>query len=132
MRTLSLALAVAVTLAGGAAMADDAPAPVAHPCFSITDWHGWRASKTEQDVLYFKVRMHDVWRVQLTDKEPFLDAPDVHLVSKTWGPDMVCNPHDLDLKLSDWHGMQSPLIVKDLKKLTPEEAKALPKEDQPG
>ena len=69
---------------------------------------------------------------ELTDKEPFLDAPDVHLVSKTWGPDMVCNPHDLDLKLSDWHGMQSPLIVKDLKKLTPEEAKALPKEDQPG
>ncbi len=130
MRTLSLALAAAMTLAGAAALADDAPA--AHPCFSITDWQGWKASKTEKDVLYIRVRMHDVWRVQLVDNEPFLDAPDVHLVSKTWGPDMVCNPHDLDLKLSDWHGIQSPLIVKDLKKLTPEEAKALPKEDQPG
>jgi hypothetical protein len=127
---LSLALAAAMTLAGTAALADDAP--VAHPCFSITDWQGWRASKTEKDVLYIRVRMHDVWRVQLVDNEPFLDAPDVHLVSKTWGPDMVCNPHDLDLKLSDFHGIQSPLIVKDLKKLTPEEAKALPKEDQPG
>jgi hypothetical protein len=130
MRTLSLALAAAMTLAGTAALADDAPAAV-HPCFSTTDWQGWKASKTEKDVLYIRVRMHDVWRIQLTDNEPFLTAPDVHLVSKTRGSDMVCNPIDLDLKLSDFHGMLSPLIVKDLKKLTPEEAKALPKEDQP-
>jgi len=129
MRTLAIALAAAATLAGTAARADDAPA---HPCFSIRDWSGWKASKSEKDVLYIKVRMHDVWRVQLTDKDSFLDAPDVHLVSKTWGPDMVCNPIDLDLKLADFHGMQTPLIVKTLTKLTPDEAKALPKEDQPG
>ncbi|HMA49236.1 MAG TPA: hypothetical protein VKP60_05745, partial [Magnetospirillaceae bacterium] len=85
MRTVSLALAAALTLAGTAALADETPAP-AHPCFSIRDWNGWKASKTEKDVLYIKVRLHDVWRVQLTDNESFLDAPDVHLVSKTWGP----------------------------------------------
>jgi hypothetical protein len=68
----------------------------------------------------------------LTDKDSFLDAPDVHLVSKTWGPDMVCNPIDLDLKLADFHGMQTPLIVKALTKLTPDEAMALPQEDRPG
>jgi hypothetical protein len=129
MRTLAIALAAAATLAGTVARADDAPA---HPCFSIRDWSGWRASKSEKDVLYIKVRMHDVWRVQLTDKDSFLDAPDVHLVSKTWGPDTVCNPIDLDLKLADFHGMQTPLIVKALTKLTPDEVKALPKEDQPG
>jgi hypothetical protein len=128
MRTLFLALAAATLVAGAAAQADEKPA---HPCFSITDWHGWRASSTEQDVLYIKVRLHDVWRVQLTDKEPFLTAPDVHLVSKTVGPDMVCNPLDLDLKLAEFHGVETPLIVKSLKKLTPEEIAALPKEDQP-
>jgi hypothetical protein len=131
MRLFSLALAAALILAGTAALADDAPAP-AHPCFSIRDWNGWKASKTEKDVLYIKVRLHDVWRVQLTDKDSFLDAPDVHLVSKTWGPDMVCNPIDLDLKLADFHGMQTPLIVKALTKLTPDEAMALPQEDRPG
>lgn len=129
MRTLSVALAAALTLASAAVQADEAPA---HPCFSITDWHGWRASKTEQDVMYFKVRMHDVWRVQLTDKEPFLDAPDVHLVSKTVGPTTVCNPIDLELRLAEFHGgIDVPLIVKTLTKLTPDEVAALPKEDQP-
>ena len=132
MRTVSLALAAALTLTGAAALADEAPVPPAHPCFSIRDWNGWKASKSEQDVLYIKVRMHDVWRVQLTDKDSFLNAPDVHLVSVTRGPDMVCNPIDLDLKLADFHGIQTPLIVKTLTKLTPDEAKALPKEDQPG
>jgi hypothetical protein len=132
MRSLSIALAAALTLTGAAALADDAPAP-AHPCFSIRDWNGWKASKTEQDVLYVKVRMHDVWRLQLTDKEPFLDAPAMHLISVTRGPDMVCNPIDLDLKLADnMGGFKTPLIVKTLTKLTPDEVKALPKEDQPG
>lgn len=133
MRSFSIALAAALTLTSAAALADEAPAPApVHPCFSIRDWNGWKASKTEKDVLYIKVRLHDVWRVQLTDKDSFLDAPDVHLVSKTWGPDMVCNPLDLDLKLADFHGMQTPLIVKALTKLTPDEVKALPQEDRPG
>jgi len=137
MRTLFVGLAAALILAGtaGAVRADtpDAPAETnTQHCFSITDWQGWKASKTEQDVLYIKVRMHDIYRVQLVDKEPFLDGPDVHLVSKSWGTDMVCNPHDLDLKLADsFGGMRTPLIVKALTKLTPDEAKALPKEDQP-
>lgn len=131
MRTLSLALAAALTLAGAAARADDEKP--AQPCFSIRDWNGWHASKTEKDVLYVKVRMHDVWRVQLTGPEPFLDAPNMHLVSVTRGPDMVCNRLDLDLKLADNGpgGFATPLIVKDLRKLTPDEIKALPKEDQP-
>jgi hypothetical protein len=129
MRTFFLALAAAALVAGAAARADDTPDK--HPCFSVTDWHGWRASKTEQDVIYFRVRLHDIWRVQLTDKEPFLTAPDVHLVNKTVGPDMVCNPIDLQLKLAENHGIELPLIVKSLKKLTPDEIKALPKDDLP-
>ncbi len=130
MRSFSLALAAGLMLAGAAVQAEEATPPVRN-CFSITDWHGWRASGTDKDVLYIKVRMHDVYKVTLTDAEPFLNAPDVHLVSKTWGPDTVCNPHDLDLKLADWHGVATPLIVKDLKKLTPEEIAALPPGDKP-
>jgi hypothetical protein len=130
MRRFSLALAAGLMLAGAAVQAEEAPPPV-HNCFSITDWNGWRASTTDKDVLYIKVRLHDVYKVTLTDAEPFLNAPDVHLVSKTWGPDTVCNPHDLDLKLADWHGVATPLIVKDLRKLTPDEIAALPPRDKP-
>jgi len=130
MRTLPLVLAAGLMLAGAAAQAEEAAPPVRH-CFSVTDWNGWRASETEKDVLYFKVRLHDVYKVTLTDPEPFLRAPDVHLVNKTWGPDTVCNPNDLQLKLADWHGVATPLIVKDLRKLTPEEIAALPPGDKP-
>ena len=130
MRALPLVLAAGLMLAGAAVQAEESAAPVRH-CFSITDWNGWRASEAEKDVLYFKVRLHDVYKVTLTDPEPFLRAPDVHLVNKTWGPDMVCNPIDLQLKLADWHGVSTPLIVKDIKKLTPEEIAALPPGDKP-
>ena len=130
MRSFSLALAAALALTGAAAQAEESPAPVRH-CFSITDWQGWRASEADKDVLYIKVRLHDVYKVTLTDAEPFLRAPDVHLVSKTRGSTMVCNPIDLDLKLADFHGVAEPLIVKDLKKLTPEEVAALPPGDKP-
>lgn len=130
MRIFPLALAAGLVLAGAAVRAEEPQQP-ARSCFSITDWNGWKASETNKDVLYFKVRLHDVYKVTLTDPEPFLRAPDVHLVNKTWGPDMVCNPNDLQLKLADYHGVSTPLIVKDIKKLTPEEIAALPPGDRP-
>jgi len=131
MRAFSLALFAGLMLAGAAVQAEEAAAPPVRNCFSITDWRGWRASETDKDVLYIKVRLHDVYKVTLTDAEPFLRAPDVHLVSKTWGPDTVCNPHDLDLKLADYHGVTTPLIVKAIQKLTPDEVAALPAGDRP-
>jgi hypothetical protein len=125
-----LALATALILAGAAAQADDQPK---QSCFSMRDWQNWKADPVQKDVLYFRVRMHDVYRVQLTDPEPMLNYPSVHLVSKTRGPDMVCNPIDLDLKVSENGGgiVSVPIIVKALTRLTPEEAAALPKGAQP-
>ena len=126
-----LALAAIVLLAGGAAQADEQQPT--RSCFSIRDWGNWRADPVQKDVLYLKVRMHDVYRIQLTDPEPMLNYPSVHLVSRTRGPDMVCNPIDLDLKVSEnGPGFAAvPLIVKTLTKLTPEEIATLPKEAQP-
>ena len=128
MRAFVLSLATAAALAGAAAQADT---PSDRSCFSIRDWRDWKADATRKDTFYIKVRMHDVYRVQLTDPEPMLQAPMVHLVSKTHGPDMVCNPIDLDLKVSDSGFMTVPVIVKTLTRLTPEEVAALPEDSRP-
>lgn len=129
MRKLCLALAAGLILAGGAAQADEKPK---QDCFSIRDWQNWKADPDHKDVIYLRVRIHDVYRLQLTDPEPMLNYPMVHLVSKTRGPDWVCNPVDLDLKVSESGGIASvPIIVKTITKLTPEQAAALPKEAQP-
>src|ERR1700761_2190379 len=109
MRNFCLALAAGLVLAGSAAQADEPR----QACFSIRDWQNWKADPEQKDVLYLRVRMHDVYRLQLTDPEPLLNGPDVHLVSKAHGPDMVCNPIDLDLKVSENGGIASvPIIVK--------------------
>ena len=52
---------------------------------------------------------------------------DVHLINIARGGDMVCNPIDLDLFVSDNHGFKTPLFVKTITKLTPEQVAALPK-----
>jgi len=123
MRIRLWAFAAAMLAAGASAQAAD--------CFSMTDWHGWKAAS--DDVLYLKVRLHDVYRVELSEKESFLKAPGMHLVSRAWGSEQVCNPIDLDLKLADNFspGLATHLFIKSITKLTPEEVKALPKEDQP-
>jgi len=107
------------------------PAPAKHQsCFSLRDWHGWSAEGDE--TLYFKVRMHDVYRIDLASKEGFLNAPGMHLVTKSWGDDWICNPIDLDLKISDNVGPRFPmqLFIKSITKLTPEEIAALPERDR--
>lgn len=135
MRVLDWGLAAALLLATApAAWADEAPTtePAKHQsCFSLRDWHGWTAEGDQ--TLYFKVRMHDVYRIDLASKESFLNAPGMHLVTKTFGDDMICNPVDLDLKISDNVGPRfpMPLFIKAITKLTPEEIAALPERDRP-
>ena len=126
------AAALFLTATVPAAYADDAPAATPAPekhssCFSLRDWQGGWVADGDQ-TLYLKVRLHDIYRLDLAQKESFLNAPGMHLVSKSWGSDMVCNPIDLDLKIADNLSPHFPsqLFIKSITKLTPEEVKALP------
>jgi hypothetical protein len=49
------------------------------------------------------------------------------------GSDMICSPLDLQLSVADsgGGGFKTFLIAKAIIKLTPEEAAAIPKKDQP-
>jgi len=122
------ALAALTCLAATAALANPAPPPTTS-CFSASDWAGWKSPGP--NVIYIRVRMHDVYRLDLSAGADDLDWPDVHLVSKFEGSDYVCSPLDLQLYASDGGGIREPLIVKAITKLTPDEVAAIPPKFRP-
>lgn len=110
----------------------DAPAKAIKParqCFYLSDWRGWSAP--DKNTLYMKVRGRDVYRVDLAYGSNQLTWPGTHLVSVVRGPDSICSPLDLDLRVGDGLGMPIPIRAKSITKLTPEQIAALPKKDRP-
>ncbi|HZL00891.1 MAG TPA: hypothetical protein VFC47_13450 [Caulobacteraceae bacterium] len=99
------------------------------PCFFINQWQGWKAPSP--DVLYLKVNMNEVYRVELSAGSPELQWPDAHLISVSRGSDSVCSPLDLDLAVADLGGIREHLIARSLTKLTPEEVAAIPPKYRP-
>lgn len=133
-RVALIGLAVA-GFSASAAVAHQAPAEPTKPakparqCFYLSDWRGWTAP--DKNTLYMKVRGRDVYRVDLAYGSNQLTWPGSHLVSVVRGPDSVCHPLDLDLRVSDGFGFAMPIRAKAITKLTPEEIAALPKKDRP-
>ena len=112
------------------AQSDPAPAKPLRHCFYLTQWRGgWSASA--KDVIYLRVEVNDIWRLDLNGGSTELLVPNTHLVNIARGGDSVCAPIDLDLFVSDEHGLRIPLFVKAITKLTPEEAAALPAKFRP-
>jgi hypothetical protein len=122
---LSAAALTSVSFAAHAA-----PTPgVARSCFRSSDWSDWRSPSP--DVIYLKVRLHDVYRVNLAGGSNRLNDPGIFLISQVRGSEMICSPLDLDLKVSDSSGFSTPLIARSITKLTPEEVAAIPAKFRP-
>jgi hypothetical protein len=98
-------------------------------CFSAHDWAGWRA--TDDRAMLIRVRGRDIYRVEFAGGCPSLSWPGVHLVTVFRGSDEVCGPIDLDLKVSEGHGMDSACIVSKIIPLSYAEAAALPRKALP-
>lgn len=125
-----LTAAVLLAAATPALAAADGDAPrAARSCFYLSDWDGWSAP--DKKTLYLKVRNREVYRVDLSHGTGMLTSPGVHLVSIARGVDSVCQPNDLDLRVSDGYGMSMPIWAKTITKLTPEEIAAIPKKNRP-
>ncbi|MFT4254714.1 MAG: DUF6491 family protein [Caulobacter sp.] len=120
-------LLAAPTLA--AAEEPAAPQKAQRQCFQLSDWQGWSAP--DKNTLYMKVRNRDVYKVDLAWGSNQLTWPGNFLISTVRGIDTVCNPIDLDLKVSDSSGFAMPIRAKTITKLTPEEIAAIPKKDRP-
>lgn len=125
---LALGFGVAASLAGSAVLADP-PAPRA-PCFATRNWDGWKSPNPK--VIYLRVNMNQIYRLDLSAGSEMLQDPGVHLVNWQAASDWVCSPIDLNLAVADDMGhMREHLFVKSITRLTPEEAAAIPPKYRP-
>ena len=99
-------------------------------CFASNSWQGWSAPR-DGDVLYLRVGVRDIYRVELTPGTRVRNDGDRFLINRIRGSNWICSSLDLDLAISDHHGFQEPLIARSLRKLTPAEVAAIPRKDLP-
>ena len=78
-------------------------------CFSAHDWAGSRS--VDDHSMYIRVHGRDIYRVDFAGGCPGVSWPGNHLVTRFHGTDEVCNPIDLDLRVSDGHGIATSCIV---------------------
>lgn len=128
MRLRTLASAGALLALACAPLAAQAK-PTARDCFLPGQWSGW--STPSPDVLYMRVNVRDIYRVDLAAKNHALKSAGNYLISQVRGGGAVCSALDLDLAVSEGHGFRTALFPKTLTKLTPEEIAAIPRKDLP-
>jgi len=126
---LGAAIALAGCLASQAALA--AAGDGRDTCFPSENWEGWKSPAP--NVIFIRVNLHDVYRLDLSAGSSLLQDPDVHLVNRMWGGgDYICTPLDFDLTVvEDMGGMREPLIVRSITRLTPAEIAAIPPKYRP-
>ena len=127
---VSLGAALALGLAATAAQAAK-PDPQHRNCFPAGGaWQSWSAAENG-DVLYLRVHINDIYRVDLTPGSRAYKAPGYFLVNEVRGSGWICSAIDLDLTLASDYGFRKPLIAVSMRKLTPEEVAAIPRKDLP-
>jgi hypothetical protein len=104
--------------------------PPSRECFASSNWQGWNAS-ADGNTLYLRVTGNDVYRVELTPGAPVRKSAGYFLVNQVRGSNWICSPLDLDLTLSDEHGLRRPLIARSLQRLSAAEVAAIPAENLP-
>src|SRR5215469_2319832 len=119
----------AMALLSGAMPA--AAQPAQNACFLITQFRGWKAPDTR--TILIRVGLDRVFRLDLANNCSMLAMPDVHLITKTRGPDLVCSAIDWDLSVSQSPpgNIPQPCIVKKMTLLSSEEAAAIPPKFRP-
>ncbi len=102
----------------------------ARDCFISSAWRGWSAPRGA-DALYLRVHTNDIYRVDLTPGTRIHRYGGDYLVNQVRGSSWICSALDLDLALSNYGGFPRPIVAANLRKLTPEEVAAIPREDLP-
>ena len=126
--SIPAALIAAMLAATGANAA--AASQSAKDCFRSNDWEGWSAPG-DGDVLYLRIKMHDVYRIDLVPGSHVRKDPGYFLVNRVRGSNWICSPLDLDLTVSDQQGFREPLFPRSIRKLAPAEIAAIPRKDLP-
>jgi hypothetical protein len=133
MRKFRLAAVVglaAASLMGLSSAYADPKGAVPSRCFNSRDWRGWTVSADARS-MYIRAGGRGLYRLDFVNACRAAQSGGVHLVTRVRGGAFVCGPLDLDLKVSDGHGMASPCIISKITPLSADEAAALPKALRP-
>lgn len=125
----ALTAAIALTLAMTPARAAE---PRTHQnCFPAgAAWQSWSVGGNG-DILYLRVYINDIYRVDLTPGSRVYKSPGYFLVNQVRGSNWICRAIDLDLTLASDYGFRRPLIAVAMRKLTPAEVAAIPRKELP-
>ncbi len=126
---IMLSAALALTFVATAALATSSEAH--RNCFPAgAAWQSWSAAGNG-DVLYLRVNVNDIYRVDLTPGSHVHKYPGYFLVNKVRGSSWICSAIDLDLTLASDYGFREPLFAVSMRKLNPAEVAAIPRRDLP-
>lgn len=99
-------------------------------CFLSSNWQGWSAPR-DAGVLYLRVRGDGIFRADLASGTRLHRYGGDYLVNQIRGSSWICSALDLDLALTSYAGFSRPIVVTHLRRLSAEEAAAIPHEDLP-
>lgn len=105
------------------------PAAKAPECFFISEWNNWVAP--DEHTMYIRVGVSRVYKLGFAQTCSEMTQPFAHLITQVRGSSSICSPIDIDLKVSEDHGISEPCIVTDMTELTPAQIAALPKNAKP-
>jgi hypothetical protein len=121
-------LALAAAAAASVPLAATSAGAQVRQCFRANDWHGSAAGGPRD--LYVRVNINDIWHLGLAQDCPGARYPGPVSIGDvvSGGTNEICSGVDLQITVQPRGGSNpTACIVKSINKLTPEEAKALPK-----
>lgn len=126
MRRMLLALAVAATaIPASTAFA----ATGERTCIDMHRQSSWKAA--DDKTLYISPSKTTVYAVEFAGGCPRMDSPFAKFTQQIRGSRMVCAPIDLDVAVSEHPGFSAKCLATGIRKLSPTEIAALPKEVAP-
>ena len=81
--------------------------------------------------MYIRVNISRIYRLDFGAACSAATFGNPHLITRSRGSSYVCSPLDLDLRVSQGHGVGIPCIVSNMSQLSKEDAAALPRELKP-
>ena len=125
-RTLALASLAATALAGPAAAA-----PAAHQCFFANQLSSWTAAG--DSTVNLRVGVNDFYQLQLLGPCPDLKWAESIGIKTRGGSDNICSGLDVELIVPSTvtHTVPQRCMATSLRKLSPDEAAALPRKQKP-
>ena len=104
--------------------------PSLKQCFASSDIRNWVAP--DPKTLYLRVAVNRYFRVDLARECWPLKMQGSHLITRSFGPDLICSPVDWNLRTSEGPGdIPEPCFIQSITPLSPTDVAALPKNSKP-